>query len=143
MTPRASQSCTGMQSQGPHTLTSPCQSPHSWPVCWSATEFQQRSRDDTCKEICLSYIATLVWCTCYVLHSISILYHAPVNLDYLSKYFSILCIVSNNRNVGMGHNSQCIHFAISTRIHSLVIHSVAVKLKRQLYIFKMPNVFIL
>lgn len=45
VTPHASQSHTGMQLQGPHTLTSPCQSLHSWPVCWTAMEFRQRSKD--------------------------------------------------------------------------------------------------
>lgn len=70
-----------------------------------------------------------------VLHSIYILYTASINLDYLLDYLSILCTVSNNSNVGMGNNSQYIHFTISTRIHSLVIHGVTVELKRQLYIF--------
>lgn len=54
--------------------------------------------------------------------------------DYLLHYLTVLHTVSDNCNVGMRNNSQCIYLTISTRIHRLVIHSFTVESKnRQLY----------
>lgn len=66
----------------------------------------------------------------HILHSFYIFYTVTINMDYLFDYLSIICTVNHNSNVGMGNNSQCIHFTISTRIHSLVIHRFTVETKR-------------
>lgn len=80
----------------------------------------------------------------HILHSIYILYNVTINKDYLSDYLSIIDTVNHNSNVGMGNNSQCIHFTISTRIHSLVIHRFTVAIKRwdSCYILYTHNIFI-
>lgn len=51
--------------------------------------------------------------------------------DYLLDYLSIISAVSNNNNVGMGNNSQSVNFTISSRINSLVIHSLTVERNRR------------
>lgn len=63
-------------------------------------------------------------------------YSVVLALDYLFDYLTILSTVCNNDNVGMRNNSQCEDLTISIGIYHLIIHRVAVNLKRWENYFK-------
>lgn len=141
VTLRAGQACRGIQSQSPHMSTSPGRLLHSWPVCWTATEPRLRSEYNTSKEVrnminqcvCLLDVFKTIFDKNIILYIQRNAYNldtAAIKQDYLLDYLSILQTVSNNSNVGMRNDSQCIDFTISTRIHSLVIHCFTVNKKR-------------